>query len=236
MRAEYLSICGGLRVTKMCGRFTLEYSWAEIHAIINIVPASAAKRNDPPRYNVAPTQDVGFISQSDGETTVQDGRWWLVPFWAKEIPKYPLFNARSETAHEKSSFREAYKSKRCLIPASGYYEWTKAADGGKDPHLLHLPDHEPFLFAGLWAYNSNLEITSCTILTAPAHSAIAQIHDRMPIILNSDCWQDWLSPDTSVKEARNRLDNNRGRELLSYRVARTVNSSRASGAELIDPV
>ena len=141
----------------MCGRFTLEYSWAEIHKAFDLIPVSAAGRNDPPRYNIAPTQDVGFLHHRDGETIVEDGRWWLVPFWAKEIPKYPLFNARSETAHEKSSFREAFKSKRCLIPASGYYEWTKAEDGGKDPHLIHLPEKEPFLFAGLWAHNNILE-------------------------------------------------------------------------------
>ena len=217
----------------MCGRFTLKYSWAEIHAAIDIIPSSAAGRNDPPRYNIAPTQDVGFVCQREDAVQVKDGRWWLVPFWAKEIPKYPLFNARSETAHEKSSFREAFKSKRCLIPASGYYEWTKAEDGGKDPHLIHLPDHEPFLFAGLWAHNSHLDITSCTILTAAADPAIAPLHHRMPIVLNRSGWTQWLDSDVSVDDARALLEDNRGNELISYQVDRAVNSSRASGESLI---
>ncbi|NKB52105.1 MAG: SOS response-associated peptidase [Rhizobiaceae bacterium] len=220
----------------MCGRFTLEYSWAEIHDAIDLIPTSAAGRNDPPRFNIAPTQQVGFLSQRDDEISVQDGRWWLVPFWAKEIPKYPLFNAHSETAHEKSSFRESFKSKRCLIPASGYFEWTKAADGGKDPHLIHLPDKQPFLFAGLWAHNSNLDITSCTILTAAAHPAIEHLHHRMPIVLGQSSWSDWLSADTSVASARQLLEFNRGGELVSYPVGREVNSSRASGASLVEPL
>lgn len=220
----------------MCGRFYIEYSWAEIHDAMNLIPTSAKGRNDPPRYNVAPTQDVGFICEHDGQLTVKDGRWWLVPFWAKEVPKYPMFNARSETAPEKSSFREAFKSKRCLIPASGYYEWTKADDGGKDPHAIHLPNREPFMFAGLWAHNTNLEITSCTILTAKAAPEIANLHDRMPIILNPAVFEDWLSKDTSGDDAAELLNDNRGSQLLSYRVGREVNSSKASGATLNEAV
>jgi len=187
----------------MCGRFALDYTWAEIHSGLSLVPASAAGRNDPPRYNIAPTQDVGFLHRSyeSDELTVSDGRWWLVPFWAKEIPKYPMFNARSETAREKSSFREAFKSKRCLIPASGYFEWTKADDGKKDPHFIHLPDKEPFMFAGLWAHNGNLDITSCTILTAEAAPEIEHLHNRMPIILNESSFESWLSADTEADDA-----------------------------------
>ena len=194
----------------MCGRFILDYSWAEIHDAIDLIPTNAAGRNDPPRYNIAPTQQVGFLCEKDSEVELRDGRWWLVPFWAKEVPKYPLFNARSETAHEKASFRESFKSKKCLIPASGYYEWTKSDDVGKDPHLIHLPEKEPFLFAGLWAHNSNLDITSCTILTAAAHPTIEHLHHRMPIVLSKNCWAPWLSQGTSVDDARSLLADNRG--------------------------
>ena len=204
---------------------------------MSIIPSSAVKRNDPPRYNIAPTQDVAFIREHEGERQLIDGRWWLVPFWAKEIPKYPMFNARSETAHEKSSFREAFKSKRCLIPASGYYEWTKSVDdGGKDPHVIYLPDKEPFLFAGLWAHNTTLNITSCTILTTEADPGVKHLHDRMPIILTAENWESWLKNGTSTENARALLNDNRGNELLSYRVSRDVNSSKASGAELVEPL
>lgn len=204
--------------------------------MMDFIPSSAAGRNDPPRYNVAPTQDVGFLYHDGEAVQVADGRWWLVPFWAKELPKYPLFNARSETAHEKSSFREAYKTKRCLIPASGYYEWTKADDGGKDPHFIHLPDREAFLFAGLWAHNSHLDITSCTILTAAADPAIAHLHHRMPIVLSRTNWDAWLDRNVAVEDARDLLNDNRGDALTSYRVDRAVNSSRASGENLVKPL
>lgn len=217
----------------MCGRFTIQYTWSEYYEGLNLIPAEAKGRNDPSRYNVAPTQDVGFVCIRDDQITVLDGRWWLVPHWAKEIPKYPMFNARSETAHEKSSFREAMKSMRCLIPADGYFEWTKGDDGGKDPHYIHLPSIKPFFFAGLWAYNSKLDITSCTILTAEADEVIRHLHDRMPIILKEDVVEAWIDPDTSVDDAKELLTSNQGSELTSYRVGREVNSSRASGAQLI---
>ncbi len=220
----------------MCGRFTIEYSWAEYHNAISIIPTTAKVRNDPPRYNVAPTQGVGFVCHDDDDLVVKDGRWSLVPFWAKEIPKYALINARSETAHEKSSFHEPFKSKRCLIPATAYYEWTVGEDKKKDPHYIYLPDKEPFFFAGLWAHNSNLDITSFAILTAAAHPVIEALHDRMPIILKEDAWKNWLSKETEVGEARSLLTQNRGSELVSYRVDRAVNSSKASGADLIKPL
>lgn len=188
----------------MCGRFTIQYTWAEYHEALSLIPASAKGRNDPPRYNVAPTQNVGFVATDrDGEVVVQDGRWWLVPFWAKEVPKYPMFNARSETATTKSSFREAFKSKRCLIPASSYYEWTKAKNGGKDPHNIHLPYNEPFFFAGLWAHNDTLDITSCTILTAEAAPEIKGFCRKLRRRVNSSyLWTRLSSERSKLLESR----------------------------------
>lgn len=220
----------------MCGRFTQEHTWAELHEIMSIIPASAAGRNDPPRYNIAPTQDVAFLAEHDGNRVVKDGSWWLIPFWAKERPKYPTFNARSETAHEKSSFRESLKSRRCLIPASAYYEWTRADDGGKDPHYIHLPDREPFCFAGLWAHNTALDITSCTILTAAAAPQIEHLHHRMPIILRESAFAPWLSEHTSPDQVQELYTQNRGSELQNYRVGRAVNKNTAKGAELAQPI
>lgn len=223
----------------MCGRFTLHHTWAEVHAALSLIPDAEAGRNTPARYNITPTQDVLFLAQDkDGEIVLKEGRWWLVPVWAKELPKYPLFNARSETAHEKSSFKASFASKRCLIPADGFYEWTKGEDGGKDPHYIHLPDQQPFAFAGLWAVNKQIDnetIVSCTILTAEPDPAIADIHDRMPIILQDDVQTDWLNPNTSVDDARKLLKHHRGGELQHYRVDRAVNSNRATGPELVEP-
>ncbi|MEP3278329.1 MAG: SOS response-associated peptidase [Stappiaceae bacterium] len=223
----------------MCGRFTIRYTWAEYYDALTLIPASAKGRNDPPRYNVAPTQEVGFLCMDNGDAVIKDGRWWLVPHWAKELTsKWPMFNARSEEAHKKPAFRDSMKSKRCLIPADGYYEWTKnEEDGKKDPHFLHLPDDEPFAFAGLWATNMNIEptVTSCTILTAAAVPEISHLHHRMPIILAADAYEAWLDPNISVDLARELLTNHRDAELVSHRVGREVGSSKASGAQLIKP-
>ncbi|MEM7216676.1 MAG: SOS response-associated peptidase, partial [Pseudomonadota bacterium] len=219
----------------MCGRFILQGGWAELHDMFNLIRPEDKGRNVPPRYNIAPTQDVLFIHNRDGDRILNEGRWWLVPWWAKELPKWTLFNARSEDVHKKNSFRDAFKSKRCLIPADGYYEWTKnEEDGKKDPHCITLPDWEPFAFAGLWAHNDNLGVTSCTILTAAAAPEIEHLHHRMPIILKQSEFDTWLDEDTDVETARGVLKHNRGSELVSYRVGREVNSSRAKGAGLAE--
>lgn len=220
----------------MCGRFTQEFSWAEIRDMYNLTRPEDRARNMPPRYNIAPTQDVNFVAEVDGERRLLEGRWWLVPHWAKEIPKYSLFNARSEDAHTKPAFRDAFRHRRCLVPADGYYEWTKGADGGKDPHLIFLPGREAFSFAGLWAVNDALGITSFTILTAPAAPEIAHLHDRMPVILDRTVYDGWLDRNTSLEGARELLAHTLGAELTSYRVSRAVNNSRAQGKDLTERV
>lgn len=221
----------------MCGRYTIQRPWAEIFHLYNIHNEADKLRNMPARHNVAPTQDVPFMTLGEGGHDLHEGRWWLVPHWAKELQsKYPMFNARSEEVEKKPSFRDAFKTKRCLIPADGYYEWTKGGDGGKDPHYIHLPDNEPFSFAGLWAHNTALDVTSCTILTAAAVPEIEHLHKRMPVILPQSQYQSWLNPSATVEEAKTVLNETRGRELVSYRVDRAVNSSRATGSELITPV
>ncbi|MEO0637882.1 MAG: SOS response-associated peptidase [Pseudomonadota bacterium] len=220
----------------MCGRYTMHLTWAEIVALYSGLAKTEAGRNVPARYNIAPTQDVFFVAHGEGGQTLKEGRWWLVPHWAKEKPKWAMFNARSEDAAKKPAFRDAFKSKRCLIPADGYYEWTKAEDGGKDPHFIHSPDGQPFSFAGLWAYNSTLDVVSCTILTAAAAPEIEHLHDRMPIILPQDSYDAWIDSATDVEDAARLLKDNRGHELVSYRVDRLVNNNRAQGPELIEGV
>ena len=225
------------KIMSMCGAMTYLHTWAEVHDAMNLIPTEARGRNDPPRYNIRPTQELGFICERNGERQVKDGMWWLVPFWAKEKPKHATFNARSETAREKPTFRESFKSKRCLIPASGYYEWTKnEGDKGRDPHFIHLPENSPYCFAGLWAYNSNLDITSCTILTGDAAPEIADLHHRMPIILKRSAFDEWLSEETNADDAHTLLGQNHGSELLHYRVGRAVNKNSTSGSGLIEPI
>ncbi len=209
----------------MCGRYTNHLSWTDIVELYDLTDAGPAL-NLPPRSNIAPTQDVPFIAYEGGRRVVKMGRWWLVPHWAKELPKYAMFNARSEEAAQKPAFRDAFKTGRCLIPATGYYEWTKGDDGGKDPHLIQLPGQVPFSFAGLWAHNDRLDIVSCTVLTAAAAEEIKHLHHRMPIILAREAYARWLEPSITAAAAAEVLNENEGKSLVSQRVARAINNAR----------
>lgn len=221
----------------MCGRFTNMLSWSEYVALLRIHDDAERGRNTQARYNIAPTQQVLFAHQDQGgQRVVSEGRWWLVPHWAKEIPKVPLFNARIETVAETPAYRDAFKSRRCLIPADGYYEWTVGEDKKKDPHFIHLLGIRPFAFAGLWAHNSQLGITSCTIITAPTVPAIAALHDRMPVILDPAAYDEWLEPTTPVPDALKLLDRNLDDELISFRVDRQVNTFKFDGPDAIRPI
>lgn len=222
----------------MCGRFTNEMTWAELHALYSVHNEMPPRSNMRPGYNIAPTQDVHFVHlDKAGNREIDIGRWWLVPFFAKEVPKYAAFNARVETVDTSGAFREAWKSKRCLIPADGYFEWTAGEDGGKDPWLLQLPDGAPFSFAGLWAHNDNLGITSCTIITGPAVPEIQQIHTRMPFILAEEAYQDWLDPETPTDMLKSILVEAQIDSLLTFhRVGRQVNNSRYEGSDTKMPI
>lgn len=225
----------------MCGRFTAEYTWADLHALYKLsdelypMPPS----NMQPRYNIAPTQDVDFVAlDKGGNCELLRGRWWLVPFFAKELPKATMFNARIETVDTSGAFREPFKKRRCLIPADGYFEWTTSlVDGKKDPWLLQLPKGRPVSFAGLWAHNDNLGVTSCTIITAPAVEHIAHIHGRMPVILEESAYGAWLSGEAQGDDAKALLlDNHLDSQLIFHRVGREVNSSRYEGTDTKKPI
>jgi putative SOS response-associated peptidase YedK len=222
----------------MCGRFTRYLSWAEIHRLYRLTTDWERQKNTEPAYNIAPTEDVLFVTAGEnGNHKLREGRWWLVPWWAKEMPKAPMFNARSEEAASKPAFKDAFAEKRCLIPADGFYEWTKSpADGGRDPWHIHLPDNAPFSFAGLWAYNKQLDVTSCTILTAPAVDPVNQIHDRMPVILDPAAYDLWLDAATPLEKAKDQLGRNLNPELRFNRVSRAVNQAKFKGAECIEAV
>ena len=226
----------------MCGRFTNEFTWAELHALYGLSDElfpMGPPSNMQPKFNIAPTQDVDFVADNKaGVRELLTGRWWLVPFWAKELPKAAMFNARIETVDSSPAFREAFKTRRCLIPADAYFEWTTSTvDGKKDPWLLHLPQHRGFSFAGIWAHNDNLGVTSCTIITAPAVEHIAHIHGRMPVILEEEAYDDWLSGEAQGDDAKRiLLDNHLDSQLEFFRVGREVNNSRYEGTDTKKPM
>jgi putative SOS response-associated peptidase YedK len=192
----------------MCGRFTLRTPATVLIEQFDLdVRADRQLALFEPRYNIAPTQDVVAVrSDSAGVRTASPLRWGLLPSWSKGVASgAPMINARSETLAEKPAFRSAYRSRRCLIPADGFYEWQQAAGGAKakkQPFYIHRPDGQPFAFAGLWEHRrdpaSELSIESCTIVTTAANKALSELHDRMPVILALNDYSLWL--DTKVTE------------------------------------
>jgi putative SOS response-associated peptidase YedK len=191
----------------------------------------------------APTDPVPFVTIGEnGAHKLREGRWWLVPWWAKEMPKAAMFNARIETVDSGNAFKDAFRNSRCLIPADGYYEWTKSpADGGKDPWHIYLRDHEPFSFAGLWAHNKALDITSYTIITGPAEEPTSRLHHRQPIMLDPAVYDAWVDPETPADEVKGLLSQRVNGECQFNRVGRDVNTAAINKqpngkASMIEPI
>ena len=178
----------------MCGRFVLTADGKAIQQQFNL---ESVPTNQVPRYNIAPSQPVLAIANDDPDHATFF-QWGLIPSWAKD-PKigYKMINARGETAHEKPAFRSAFKRRRCLIPANGFYEWTKRGKS-KAPMFVHLTDQSLFAFAGLWETWHSAEgdeIRTCTILTTEPNDLVSPLHNRMAVILHEDDYDTWLSPD-----------------------------------------
>lgn len=190
----------------MCGRYTLRTSPQQFLQL----SLFGQEAFEEPRYNIAPTQDVPVVRvrQTDEESRsgkaryeVANMRWGLVPSWAGDLRMGSrLINSRSETAAEKPSFRNAFIHRRCLIPADGFYEWKAVPRAKKkQPYLIEMRNSQPFAFAGLWEYWSrgDTPVTSCTILTTTPNSLVAELHDRMPVILRPEHYEIWLDSDVS---------------------------------------
>lgn len=202
----------------MCGRFTQTHTAEAIAQTFDLdeIP------NWQPRYNIAPTQPIGAIVEPHRFKFL---RWGLIPSWAKDPTiSNKLINARAETVSEKPSFRDAFKRRRCLIVADGYYEWKKQA-GKKQPFYFQLENHQPFAFAGLWErWNSpdGETVETCTIITTEANELAATVHDRMPVILSEDEYDRWLDP--GFQSAQSLLHPYISADLRSHPVPLTVNS------------
>lgn len=219
----------------MCGRFVLAADGNAIQQQFNLTETPTIEA----RYNIAPTQPVAVITNAE-PTALTYHRWGLIPSWAKD-PSIGsrMINARAETAHEKPSFRSAFKRRRCLIPASGFYEWTKR-DSGKVPMYIHLDDHAPFAFAGLWeVWHSpdGGEIHSCTILTTEPNDLIKPLHNRMAVILDEADYDMWLSPDELPADAlKPMLRPYRADAMRAYEVSTLVNKPANDSPQCIVPM
>ena len=225
----------------MCGRFTDLYTWAEIYAYYNLIGETPA--NWGPSHNVCPTDPVGMIALADGRRTFARMRFGLIPYWwnkpLKEL-RLATFNARAETVETKPFFRDAFKRRRCLIPPSGYYEW-QYRDGLKkppQPWYFTAADGSLLTAAGLWDAWKNREtgetIRSCTMIITAPNAFVAEVHDRMPVLLRPAQFDTWLDGSAGKKMLAPAPED----MLRRWPVSKRVNSAKAPADDptLIDPI
>ncbi|CAN5867016.1 SOS response-associated peptidase [soil metagenome] len=220
----------------MCGRFSITGDldfYAEYFGIDDI-------RTQPlePSWNVAPTDPVYVVAESEGKRSLGSMKWGLVPHWAKDRKSIQI-NARVETVATTSMFRDSFARKRCLIPADGFYEW-EPAESGRSPHWIYRADGHPMVFAGIWASRMNENTQewerTCSILTTEAGGTVRDIHHRMPVAMVPDVWDAWLDremtdPETALDLVRT-VDPD---EIMQHEVSKRVNSVKNNDPDLTVP-
>lgn len=220
----------------MCGRFTITMDPADMQQAFNLGELAGEWK---PRYNVAPTQMVPVVKEPT-KRDVEMMHWGLIPFWARDKSiGERMINARAETLQEKPAFRQAFKQRRCLILADGFFEWQrKDTKSPKVPMYFQLKDGKPFTFAGLWETwreNPDTELLSCTIITCPPNELVGQIHNRMPVILDKEqCWQ-WLT-EQSPQDLLKMLMPYPADKMQAHAVGRQVNNPREDSPDVIRPL
>lgn len=215
----------------MCGRMANTLPHDAVAKLFEAVPANALPQI--PDYNLCPTQDVAVVTQEDGRR-YRPMRWGFLPVWYKALNDGPLLiNARSETVAEKPAFRKAVRERRCLVPVSGFYEWYRDGDE-KLPHYFHRADGQPLVMAGVWQEWGEDGLPSFAVLTTEANALMAPIHNRIPVVIEKDDWGKWLGEEGHGAAT---LMQAPAEDVLTYhRVDKAVNSNRASGPELIEPL
>jgi putative SOS response-associated peptidase YedK len=227
-------------IRRMCGRFTRQYTWQQLHALYRPSVPTAIP-NFQPQYNVCPTDPADVVVPNGDARELVQMRWGLVPFWwdksVKEL-RLSTFNARVETVATKQFFREPFRQRRCLMPVSGYFEWEETP-AGKQPYYFTARDGSPILtVAGLWDQWKNREsgerIKSCAMIICEPNDFVREVHDRMPVLLQPDQFDHWLSGKMTVEELRPAPND----YLQRWAVSKRVNSSKAEkdDATLIEPI
>ena len=234
----------------MCGRFVLKESSDDLGAFFEV--DRTGEGLPMPSWNISPTQMIPVVvASAKGEDEpvrrLEPARWSLVPGWSKDLAlKFPTFNARSEGIDSKSTWKASIKSKRAIVPASGYYEWRTDADKSKHPHFIHDPSGQPLAFAGLYSWwadpskpkddDSRWLLLTATILTSPAVPHLAAIHARNPVPLPRDAWDWWLDPtvegDQSLVDAAVEAARPVAESLELYE----VKPLRGNGPELLEAI
>jgi putative SOS response-associated peptidase YedK len=220
----------------MCGRFSLTLSSEDLLEYFLL----SEGYNLEPRYNIAPSQEITAVRLEEGQRRLVSLHWGLIPFWADDRKiGYRTINARSETAHKSPAFRAAFRSRRCLIPATGFFEWDKL-QGSRQPFFIYRTDGKPMTFAGLWEHWEDKEgkefIESCTILTTDAAEPVARLHDRMPVILEPGDFDLWLDPqEQNLEQLRNLMHPTEQGVLSMHPVSRYVNKAGNVGEKCLEP-
>jgi putative SOS response-associated peptidase YedK len=221
----------------MCGRYTITITEDEL--IARYMIEEPTNRYHQPRFNVAPTQKVPVILNDEGVLKLDAFRWGLVPFWAKDTKiGYTMINARADTVTVKPAFKNAFKQRRCLIPADGFYEWKKTGSD-KQPYRILLKDERIFSMAGQWeTWNSpeGEKIYSCTIITTDPNELMVDIHDRMPMILSIEDEKKWLDKEQSVEDLKAMLQPFPVEEMKAYPVSKDVGNVKNQGLELVEEI
>ena len=224
----------------MCGRYQLSSPPADVAAEFGI----DVRDNFPPRWNIAPTQPIGVVRTFERQREFALMRWGFIPSWAgkeylAKMGSKPLINARSETASEKPTFRNAWRRRRCLVPADGFYEW-KSEKGVKQPYLIQRQDKALFAFAGLWETAIDPdggEMDTVAILTAAAGPDLSGLHGREPIVVRPEDYDIWLDPDETKTNGLMALSQARGAGFWAFQpVSTAVNSVRSEGEALASPI
>lgn len=225
----------------MCGRYVAAAPPSEIAKYFGAATLSETVLE--PSYNVAPTNEVYAVVERDDERVLDHFRWGLVPLWAKDLAiGSKMINARSEGIATKNAYRHAFRKQRCIIPADGFFEW-KVIQGEKrkQPMFIHRVDGEPLAFAGLWETwrgpdRDGDPLYTCTIITTSANETMAPVHDRMPVILPPDLWEQWLDPDMRDTDELVKFLKPAPASLLTlYPVSTAVNNVRNKGVEILVP-
>jgi putative SOS response-associated peptidase YedK len=221
----------------MCGRFAFYSPHEAVTRLFGVTLAAGFE----PRYNIAPTQFVATVRETGGPREAALLYWGLVPSWAKQKAiGARMINARAETLTEKPSFRTAFRRRRCLVLADGYYEWQRSG-AVKQPYFISFVDGQPFGMAGLWERwrdpASGEPLESCCIVTTAPAASVAHVHDRMPVIVPPEAYGEWLDPrNESTDRLARLLGPWAGPGLQALPVSRRVNDARQQGAELVAPL
>lgn len=219
----------------MCGRFTITSPNEALAALFDAVPDNDLP--PVPRYNICPTQPVATVISTEGHRRLRALRWGFLPRWYKTPTDGPLLiNARADTVASKPAFRDAVRDRRCLIPAAGFYEWTEGEGGARLPWYITRADAATMVFAGIWQdwERDGQHLTTCAILTTEAGPDMARVHHREPVVLDPPDWPLWLGEAGHGAAVLMRAQP--AGALIMHRVDPRVNSNRAEGADLIEPL